>query len=88
MSKSKGTHVKEIIKFKNIFKMKWNCREIKRVVCDAIEVFKQKKETHEGRCWRAYEKAKFVNLFIQYESFMRLFNLLISRGFHLILKKN
>ena len=63
-SKSKGEHVQEILKFEKFFKVKWNPRQIRRVLRDANETFKQKKEAHERRCWRAYEKAKSVNPFI------------------------
>ena len=48
--KAKGKHVQEILKFEKFFKVKWNPRQIQRVVHDANETFKQKNEVHEGRC--------------------------------------
>ena len=62
-SKTKGTHVQEILQFERFFKVKYNPRVVLRVVWDAMNIFKQKKEQHEGRCWRAFEKAKSLNPF-------------------------
>ena len=62
-TKTKGTDVWEILQFKHYFKVKYNPRAVLTMVWDAMDVFKRKKEQHEGRCWRAFEKAKSINLF-------------------------
>ena len=60
--KTKGIRIKEIRQFEKFFQVKWNPRAACRVVRDATNTFKQKKEACESLCWRAYEKAELKNL--------------------------
>ena len=48
-SKPKGKHIQEILKFEKFFKVKWDRRQIWRVVRDANVTFKQKKEAHKRK---------------------------------------
>ena len=72
-SKTKGTHVWEILKFEKNFKVKWNPQVIRRVVRNANEVFQQKRVANEDRCWQAFKKAKARNPLVQHKSFMKPF---------------
>ena len=47
-SKTNGTHAQEILQFERFFKVKYNPRVVLRVVWDAMDIFKQKKEQHKG----------------------------------------
>ena len=71
--KTKGTHVREILQFEHFFKVKYNLQAALRVVRKAMEVFKRKKEQHEGQCRCAFEKARSINPFARQESYMTPF---------------
>ena len=83
LSKTKGTHVREILKFERFFKVKCNPRAVLRLVWDAMNIFKQKNEQHEGRCCCAFGKAKSFNPFTRHQSYITpfLFPLLSNAPF-------
>ena len=56
-----------------VFQVRYNPRAISRVVQDAMDVFKWKKEQYEGWCWCAFEKVKSFNPFIRHQSYMTPF---------------